>query len=108
MALFRSRRPVTLNALRDMQSRREETEKTESFREVVAFGHGLAVVIDGAWVEEDGVHLRLEVYEQSGEDSPDDSPVCTSEDGVRDALMKLGAYPEQAAKTGGPRRARLG
>jgi hypothetical protein len=63
-------------------------------RQVVSFGQGFAVVVDGSWIEEDGgLKLLLEQYEMTGEIH---EPVCRSEQDVKEALLKLGAYEDQA------------
>lgn len=68
---------------------------TVDHRQVVSFGKGVAVVIDGSWVEDDGgLKLVLEQYEMTGETL---EPICRSEGDVEDALLRLGASEEQAA-----------
>jgi hypothetical protein len=72
---------------------------TKDHRQVVSFGQGFAVVVDGSWIEEDGgLKLLLEQYEMTGETH---EPVCRSEQEVKDALLKLGAYEDQAAASAG-------
>jgi hypothetical protein len=64
-------------------------------RQVVSFGQGFAVVVDGSWIEDDGgLRLLLEQYEMTGEIH---EPVCRSERDVEEALLKLGASEDQAA-----------
>jgi hypothetical protein len=73
---------------------RDQREPTDH-REVMAFGSGAVVVIDGVW-REDGL-LRV-VLDQFTADQSGDA-TCQSEDELREALIRLGAFEEQAATT---------
>jgi hypothetical protein len=67
----------------------------KDYREVVAFGDYL-VFVDGAYREDGGLRVLLDQYEGTPEHA---EPVCRSEDELRQALVRLGAFEEQAATT---------
>lgn len=66
----------------------------EPVRQVVVFGRGHAIVIDGGWVEPDGgVRLVLDRYENVAEVG---NPTCYSEAEIKASLLEHGVYEDQA------------
>jgi hypothetical protein len=74
--------------------RGDQREPTD-YREVMAFGPGGVVVVDGVWREDGRLRVVLDQFtaDQSGD------VTCLSEDELREALVGLGAFEEQAATT---------
>ena len=73
-----------------------DERKETDYREVFAFGDECLVLIDGVYREDGALRVLLEQYEGTPEHS---EPLCRSEEEVRDALVGMGARPEQAATT---------
>jgi hypothetical protein len=71
---------------------RQETD----YREVFAFGQNHLVFVDGAYREEGALRVLLEQYEGTAEHA---EPLCRSQEELAQALVRMGAWPEQAATT---------
>lgn len=70
-------------------------QEANDYREFVCFGPDVVVVVDGALPADGGVQVMLDQFEAEASSGL----TYGSEEELRDALVKLGAYEAQAATT---------